>query len=253
MRNYEDPLWSQLYDAMHSGDGDDLSFYLEEAGRAKGPVLEVACGTGRILLPMLVMGIDALGIDVSHPMLTRLREKASRTGLLPKVVQADMRQFSLAMPFSLIVVPFRSFLHLETQEDQLAALSCFREHLAPDGRLILNFSSPGLHVLAGHDDRLRFAREFVDSNSGRILKAWQTVKNDLVAQRQTIGWVLQDIDGHGNVVRTADLSLSLRWIYKSEFELLLKAAGYTRWTVYGGFNGEALEREDQEMVWIAYP
>ncbi|MBI2865631.1 MAG: class I SAM-dependent methyltransferase [Chloroflexi bacterium] len=251
MMNYENPFWGEIYDLIHGGDDADVDFYLDEAMRANGPVLEVACGTGRILLRLLQLEIDAWGIDVSQPMLDRLAEKARRLGLQARAVRADMRAFTLSQRFALIIVPFRSFLHLETKEDQLAALSCFRKHLAPDGRLALNFFAPVAEALAGGGGGLRLGREIVDAGTGRRYKAWQSVSNDHQNRRQTIDWVLQELSGGGEVVATNSLPLRLHWIYKSEFELLLKAAGFSQWSVYGGFNGEPLEGEGQEMVWIA--
>ena len=250
MKNYEDPHWGEIYDLIHGGDDVDADFYLDEAMRANGPVLEVACGTGRILLRLLQHEIDAWGLDISQPMLDRLEEKARRLSLQAKVTRGDMRDFSLSERFALIIVPFRSFLHLETAEDQLAALSCFRKHLAPNGRLALNFFAPSAVAPVSDAGGLLLGREFLDPDSGRRFKAWQSVNNDLENQRQTIEWVLQELSGSGEVLWRKNLSLCLRWIYKSEFESLLKAAGYSNWTVYGGFNGEPMEGEGQEMVWI---
>lgn len=251
MKNYEDPRWGEIYDMIHGGDDVDVDFYLDEAMRANGPVLEVACGTGRILLRLLQHEIDVWGIDISQPMLDRLEEKARRMSLQARVARADMRDFSLPERFALIIVPFRSLLHMETEEDRVAALSCFRQHLAPNGRLALNFFAPSVATPATSVGGLRLGREFVDPDTRRRFKAWQSVNNDLEHQRQTIEWMLEELSGSGDVVGRNNLSLSLRWIHKSEFECLLKAAGYSKWTVYGGFNGEPLEGEGQEMVWIA--
>ncbi|MDO8672950.1 MAG: class I SAM-dependent methyltransferase [Dehalococcoidia bacterium] len=251
MKNYEDPQWAEIYDLLHGEDDVDVDFYLSEARRAGGPVLDVACGTGRILLRLLERAIDVTGIDISQPMLDRLKEKARRSSLEARVTRADMRDFSLPERFRLIIVPFRSFMHLESKEDQLAALTCFRKHLAPNGRLALNLFVPSADTLAADGVGLRLSRELIDPDSGQRFKTWLSVSNDSKNQRQTIEWAFKGLVLGDDCARARSLSLTLRWIYQSEFESLLKTAGYSHWKVFGGFHGEPLAGEGQEMVWIA--
>ena len=131
--------WASVYDAIYGEHTPDISFYDKEAKKAHGPVLELACGTGRILLPMLKAGIEAHGVDISGKMLGVLKRKASSLDLKPSVYLADMRTFKLKKKFSLIIVPFRAFLHNLTIEDQLSSLKCLRRHLAPGGVLLFDF------------------------------------------------------------------------------------------------------------------
>lgn len=125
------------YDLIYNDDVD-LGFYIQEARKAGGPVLEIACGTGRILLKLLSAGIPAEGLDLSGAMLEVLSAKAHAMGLAPAIHQADMKDFHLGKRFNLIIVPYRSFLHLKDDEERIRALKCFRDHLAEGGRLILH-------------------------------------------------------------------------------------------------------------------
>lgn len=100
--------WAKVYDMIYGNFKEDLDFYKREARKAKGKVLEIACGTGRIYLELLKDGIDAYGIDISENMLRVLKEKAKKLGLNPKVKKADMRNFRFNTKFSLIIIPFRS-------------------------------------------------------------------------------------------------------------------------------------------------
>jgi len=125
------------YDLIYNDD-IDLGYYIHEAGIADGPVLEVACGTGRILLRLLSAGIYAEGIDLSGAMLKVLSDKARALGMAPAIHQADMRDFHLGKRFKLIIVPYRSFLHLKDDDERIRALKCFRDHLEEGGRLILH-------------------------------------------------------------------------------------------------------------------
>ena len=116
----------------------DVEFYVDEALAANGPVLELGCGTGRVLIPIARAGVTIEGLDGSPNMLARCREKLA---VEPPTVQArvtlhegDMRAFDLRKQFALITIPFRPFQHLITVEEQLDCLRCIHEHLTADGR-----------------------------------------------------------------------------------------------------------------------
>lgn len=244
--------WADYYDEIFGALSADLDFYRREARAAGGPVLEIGCGTGRLLLPLLAEGIDAEGLDRSPPMLDRLRAKAAAAGLAPRLHCVDMRSFSLPRRYALIVVPFRTFLHLDTQDEQLTFLRTCRAHLWPGGRLILNFFHPSLRRLAEQDGRRRLDASYVDPATGDTVHLWVSVRNDPVHQRLEVLFVRDRVDGAGRVRATQYLPLRLRWVYRFEFELLLRLAGFARYEVFGGFEREPLVRDDQEMVWIAY-
>ena len=117
----------------------DVSFFVELARECKGPVLELGCGTGRILIPVAREGIDITGLDASNAMLERCRRKLADEPLEVQshvtVRLGDMRRFEFGKEFALITAPFRSFQHLLKVEDQLACLSCVRHHLAEGGQV----------------------------------------------------------------------------------------------------------------------
>src|SRR6185503_13374195 len=125
----------------------DIDFYVAAAKAARGPVLELACGTGRVMIPCLEAGADVDGLDLRADMLDALRRKAAAKGLVPRVVQGDMRDFTMPRRYSLITIPFRAFLHLQTTDDQLRALRCVRDHLEPGGALLFNVFHPGFEHL----------------------------------------------------------------------------------------------------------
>jgi SAM-dependent methyltransferase len=110
-----------------------LDFYLRLARAAGGPVLDVACGTGRILLPCLQAGVDVEGLDLFPDMLATLRKKAAALGFQPRLHQADMASFRLDRRYALIMIPFNAFVHNLTTDSQIASLACCREHLTPGG------------------------------------------------------------------------------------------------------------------------
>jgi ubiquinone/menaquinone biosynthesis C-methylase UbiE len=114
--------WAEINDLVDGLYKEDIDFYIKEASKAKSKVLEIACGTGRIYLELIKEGIDAYGIDISENMLRILKMKAKNLRLKPKVYKADMRTFNLRKKFSLIIIPFKGFLHNLKAEDQIKIL-----------------------------------------------------------------------------------------------------------------------------------
>jgi SAM-dependent methyltransferase len=125
---------------------DDIPFYLDYAARAQGPVLELACGTGRVAIPIAASGREVWGVDLSAPMLDRFRSKLAAQP--PEVrdrvhlLQSDMCDFNLERKFALIIIAFRSFQALTEAEMQRQCLARVREHLADDGIFIINVFRP---------------------------------------------------------------------------------------------------------------
>ena len=237
--------WAKVYDMIYGNYKEDLDFYKREARKAKGKVLEIACGTGRIYLELLKDGIDAYGIDISENMLKVLKEKAKKLGLNPKVKKADMRNFRFNTKFSLIIIPFRSFLHNLTFNDQIKTLENCRKHLKSDERLILNFFFPNPEVIVKNYGREKEDKVLEFNNRKFVV----TSKSYFIDEVNQIVEFIQTLKNESGEVLWRD-KFQIALIYKKEFELLLRLAGFKKWKVYGGFNYEPLKSYRQEMVWI---
>lgn len=228
---------------MYGNYRDDFEFYLKEAKKSKGKVLEVGCGTGRIYLGLLKRGIDVYGIDISDEMLCALRKKAEEEKLYPNVFHGDMRSFKLKERFSLIIVPFRSFLVNLTSDEQLRTLKNLHRHLQPGGRLILSFFYPDLERL------MSFGKESEDIIVSETGKYVLREKSSFVSEPDQIIESTAVLYKEGEFYWRGVLRLAL--IYKKEFELLLRLAKFEKWSVFGGFDYRPLASFKQEMVWIA--
>jgi len=245
---YVDPA---LYDIVYSWYHDDLAFYRDLAKASPGPVLEAACGTGRILIPTAQAGVDIDGFDLEPAMIARLKAKASAAELKLRVVVADMRDFTMPRRYGLITIPFRAFMHLSTTEDQIRALRCIREHLEPRGSLVMNLFYPNHAYIAEHRDQRMLEREIVHPVTGHPIALWSTQRYDLVRQTLFADREVIETPEDGQPV-THHYRFTLRWVYRFEMELLLRAAGFTRWEVRGGFDGRPLLTPEDEMVWTAW-
>ena len=121
---------------------EDIPFYVELARDAASrgePVLELGCGTGRVTIPMAQTGAAVTGLDSSPAMLAIAKTKADGAGVTVHWVEGDMADFDLAERFGLVVIPFRSFLHLISDQEQIGCLQSIHRHLITSGMLALNF------------------------------------------------------------------------------------------------------------------
>ena len=237
-----------LYDLFFERLDLGLDFYLGLARAARGPVLDVACGTGRLLLPCLKAGLDAEGLDLFPGMLARLRQKATAMGFDPTLHTADMAGFRLPRRFALITITFNAFVHNLTTEAQLATLNACREHLQPGGLLAFDTAFPGPAWITQPGGTRELEMEIAHPETGLPVRLWDTRTFDRVQQLQYSFNEIEMLDAAGKVTATHPSRTVIRWIYKTEMELLLRTAGFARWEILGNFDGRPLLNETDAMI-----
>jgi len=251
---------AEFYDVIYADYDVDIPFYVAEARRAGSPVLELACGTGRVTIRVAEAGIEVVGIDSSPAMLECFRAKLPRLAPVVReritLVEADMRDFDLgAERFNLIYCPFRAFLHLLTVEDQLAALHAVHRHLKPGGRFALNFFNPSLTLIAssaGTPGALVWrAQEFINPATGRKVIQHITAHYDPIEQIIREYRIFDEVNDNGQVVERTYKPMTLRWIYRYEFEHLLARCGFEVEALYGTFDRQPFAPGHGELIWIA--
>jgi SAM-dependent methyltransferase len=219
----------------------DVEFYVEEAKRSSGPVLEVGCGTGRILVPTVEAGIEVVGVDPSEAMLAvcrrRLLELPEATRSKARLVRADMRDLNLAASFPLVTLPFRPFQHLLTVDDQLRCLECLRRHLDGEGQLILDVFNPGLHYLAADNigEEIREEPEFAMPGGSRVVRTYRTTSRNMFEQVIEVELIYYVTHPDGREERLVD-AFPLRYLFRFELEHLLVRSGFRLDRIYGGFD-----------------
>lgn len=161
-------LDARLYGPRSIGWPGELEFYLGLAATAAGSprVLEIACGTGRLTLPLAATGREVAGIDTSAETLAIARSHAR--GDNPRLVEADMRAFDLGMAFDAAIVPGHAFQFMTTPDDQAAALERFRAHLEPGGRLAIHVDHDSIDSLVRMDGSERRGRPIEEPGTGRL-------------------------------------------------------------------------------------
>ena len=246
-----------LYDHYQRGVHGDIEFYVGQARDSGGPVLELGCGTGRVLLPTAEAGIAVVGVDRSADMLDVLRGKltnvAPQTRQRVELVHGDMRDFSLGRRFPLVTIPYRSFLHLLTVDDQRRALACIRRHVASGGRLVLNVFDPDIPFLAERlaaGDTARRTWSFTNPETGRLTVGWETFRYDPTRQILHGDFLFDEYDDAGSVIAKRAVPLTLRWVHRYEMQHLLEGAGFEIEALHGDFAGGVFQH-GAEQVWIA--
>jgi SAM-dependent methyltransferase len=246
--------YSEFYDLLWHSDQPDVAFYVETAKLTGGPVCELACGTGRILIPLARAGFEVTGIDVSQAMLDRLQAKLDKE---PREVQArvalkcaDMRDYRFSTKFKLVFCAFNSFQHLMTTDDQLACLRTVRQYLADDGRLGLNIFAPFHHRLAKAEETM--VRTEKDPETGRDMVVTNITSHNLTDQTIRTCEFVDRVADDGTVRRLA-ANFTLTWIHHREMRLLLRCAGYKVENVHGGWDKRPYDYVSGIQVFMARP
>jgi SAM-dependent methyltransferase len=222
---------AQLYDPWSRSVTEDVPFYVAEARKAGGPVVELGVGTGRIAVPVAQRGIDVIGVDSSAGMLEVCRRRAEEAGVAERV---DLRLGDLSDPpipehVRLVLCPFRAYLHLQDDEARLRALAAARELLVPGGRLIFDVFQPRQDDIADTHGR------WIEREPGIFERAdW-----DAVARTLTLS-----VRGPGG-----ESTMALSWISREEWDALIVRAGLTVERVYGWFDYRPY-RGDEDMVFV---
>jgi SAM-dependent methyltransferase len=253
--NYKSQWWGYIYDQMMENNSDwvedNRRFYQTNLKDVHGTVLECACGTGIFLLPFLRSGFDMYGFDISPSMLATLQKKASSQGsedLVDRISIQDFESFHYEQRFGAILIPTNSFGMLVTQEAQIRTLRNIYEHLAPRGKLLLDLRLAGVRDLADMPD-------IVEGN----WYTWTHPETGLPIRQRLVGrsdfnqQLILDrcfIEYEGQM---EEFPMTGRWIFKEEFQLLLRQAGFDHWQCFSTPEGDPLimGREEIFSYWIA--
>jgi SAM-dependent methyltransferase len=221
-----------LYDPWSRSVTEDVDFYVAEARKARGPVVELGVGTGRIAVPTALAGVPVIGVDSSRAMLEVCLRRAETAGVarLLDLRVGDLRRPPVEEHVRLVTSPFRAFLHLERDEERLEALAAVHALLEPGGRFAFDVFAP--------------SRKDVEETDGRWLERepgiWE--RADWNLERRQL-----DLSVRGDSGETA---MSLWWLSPPEWRRLLEQAGFEVVACYGWFD-MAPYAGGEDTVWIA--
>jgi len=235
----------------------DIGFYVQAARDCGGPVLELGCGSGRILIPTARAGLDITGLDSSERMLAVCR--AAIEAEPPEVQQRiDLRQgaiteFDLGRRYRLVTMPFRPFQYLSTVEEQLACLSAIRRHLESQGQLVFDLFNPSVEALARPVDPSLTDEEppFTHPDGRAVIRRNRLLERDL-AHQTFVGELTYEVTHPGGRTESLVHRYRYRYLFRFEVEHLLARAGFAVDCVYSAFDRSQYgSRYPGELIFVA--
>jgi SAM-dependent methyltransferase len=226
---YQNP---DLYDVLLPVSENQLNFYLTLAERHPSAVLELACGSGQIVVPIAAKNTVAVGLDNSPQMLDAARRRAQTAGARVEFVEGDMRQFDFGRQFSLIFIARNSLLHLSEQDEFAALFRTVRRHLLPDGVFAFDIFKP---IPRPRQSTERSPVMRVASQLYGEITVEETNDYDSIAQVNRATWFISTPEQHDAWIAP----LHLRWIFPQELGVLLAANGFRLDRRDGDYSGGA--------------
>jgi SAM-dependent methyltransferase len=221
---------AELYDPWSASVVEDVAFYLEEARRSGGPVVELGVGTGRIAVPIAADGIRVVGVDSSRGMLDVCARRAALAGVELDLRVGDLRKPPVAERVPLVICPFRSLLHMHTDEDRRTVFAAAHELLVPGGRLVFDVFTP--------------AAEDIERTQGRWLEREPGIFEHAVWDEAARTLTLTV---RGDETET---TMALAWLSPEEWRGLLRETGFEIEACYGWFDRSPYSGQE-DTVWIA--
>ena len=244
MQNAIDQIYQngRHYDLLMPSGNEPPRFWLAQAQRYGGPMLELACGTGRVALAVAEQGLIVTGIDYAPSMLAEAQRKAALRNIPIELLAGDMRDFDLGQQFALIILPNNTLCHLHTLADFAACMACVRRHLLPGGRFIVEVFVPNLDLLLQEpEERVPFSEYEDPEGSGQIVVTASSRYDAAVQIRQTTTYYQ-----FPNRADEVSGELTMRIFFPQELDALFHYNGLRIEHKYGG-QDESLFTADSHM------
>jgi SAM-dependent methyltransferase len=220
-----------IYDPWSASVVEDISFYVEEARRCDGPVVELAVGSGRIAVPIAQAGRSVIGVDLSPGMLAVARALAEEHGVGSRVDLriGDMRDPPVEERVALVICPFRSLLHMPDETEKLRALRAAHALLVPGGRLVFDVFAP--------------SPEDIEETQGLWLEREEGIFERADWDETTRTLRLSVRSGESAA------SMDLHWLSAIEWRRLIDEAGFDVVGLFGWFDRRPFQGEE-DMIWV---
>lgn len=245
----------RFYDAENAGKTDDINLYLQLAQQHGGPLMDIGCGTGRVMIPLAQNGYEMHGIDIEQAMLDRAEECRQASDILKKNMtlhHGDVLSYELDKKFKLMLVPYNGLMHFHDQETQLKVLQKLRSWTADDGLMVLDLPNAGEIFATQETAAVMMERTFLEPETGHMVMQQSVSYLDRVRQLLQVTWIYDEITGDGTLKRTF-APLVLYYYFYSEIKLLLERCGFEVDAVYGDTDYGPFADGCERMVIFAKP
>ena len=241
-------MFPSLYHAHHSRHQEDLPFWLQLAAVAVNPVLELGCGTGRVLIPLSEAGHHVVGLDHDHSMLVFLRATLP-PGLQPAplLLAADLTRFNLAAEFPLVILPCNTYSTLNASQRK-ASLECIRRHLAEGGIFAASLPNPHYLIALPPSEEAELEDEFIHPlthNPVQVSSAWKRSRHTF-----TLSWLYDHLLPDGTVQRHA-VGTTHHLVSTATYLEEIHSAGLVMTALFGDFDQSAYSENSPHLIILA--
>jgi SAM-dependent methyltransferase len=238
-----------LYD-LYAQATFDIPFFVQEATKFPGDVLELMAGTGRISLPLVKAGVHLTCVDNAPEMLAILHQKLAQEHLSAQVYEMDVRDLAFDQRFDLIVIPFHSFGELISSDDQKRVLARIHEQLCEKGRFICTLHNPSQR-LRSVDGQLRFVGSYPGVDPQTTLCFWSVSTIESTTNIVHAWQFYEQYNKQGILQEKRMLQIHFAPLQQAEFETLAAAAGFEVLSFYGDYAYSPFQEETSPyMIWV---
>ncbi len=229
----------------------DIDFFVNETQKTSGEVLELMSGSGRISIPLLEAGVHLTCVDISAKLNAIFKSKLEQKGYHAEIYQMDVCELEISKKFHMIIIPFQSFAHIVSVDDQRKALERIYQHLLPGGTFICTLRNPTVRQ-RDIDGQLKLAYTYpLVEKQGKLLwwmlEEFDPDDNQIVKAYE----FFEEYDAEGVMTSKRMMELHFRLSPKDEFEDLLKTTGFSIKSVYGDYAYNGFDPDSSPvMVWI---
>jgi SAM-dependent methyltransferase len=247
MDNFEEYADPKLYDKENNSYKDDIHFLLKWARNTEGPIIDIACGTGRATIPLAQKGHKVIGVDVHTGMLKEAGKKSKKLGLPIEWVEQDCCHFHLNVKSEFVYTVGNSFQHFLSNEEQDALLSSVNKHLVEGGIFIFGTRFPNKEELLQPSTE-EYWRTYQDNHLEVDVYTISTY--DSLDQIQHYTTIRRFKDEAGKTVNESRTNIRLRYVYPKEMERILSANGFEIQHLYGDWNESPISTDSHQMVYV---
>ncbi|MFD1451787.1 class I SAM-dependent methyltransferase [Oceanobacillus sojae] len=237
---YENP---EKYDEMYRKYQDDLLYLMDYASGMHEPIIDLACGTGRLTIPMAKSGLNMTGVDLHAGMLSRAKQKADDEQINIIFEQQDCTELDLAYKSPLVFMTGNSFQHFLTNESQDALLHSVKKHLLTGGQFIFDTRNPNIEELSVPGE---FEESYINNENQTIIEKSREEYNH---ETQILNCTTHtEIFENEQLIHTASDSISLRYVYPMELYRLLDSHGFELINLYGSWKKDTFVKDSTSMI-----
>ena len=239
---YDQP---EIYDDQYWWKKDDIEFY-KNIIPPQSKVLELGVGTGRLAMPLLRHNVDFYGLELSPIFCIYANQVISRLYDGNRIIEGDMRNFSIDMKFDYIFIAFNSFLHLLSNKDADACFKSIKQHLNKNGKFILDILVPNPRFLYREkNDRLP-VMDFKDSKTGELVEIFENSEYDNQSEICDIHWIYK----YKHSLKSKVFNYQMRMYYPDTINRLLIDNHFIIENMYGDYSMSNFTEESPLQIYI---